>query len=65
MRRNHIELRDVCAEAVERHHTSLFHGLPRSIATRQAVVTHEREQHKIEDALDEIERAISKGRTTK
>lgn len=65
MRRNHIELRDACVAVVERHHTSLFHGLPRSIATRQAVIIREREQHRIEDALDEIERVISKGRTTK
>lgn len=64
MRRNHIELRDACVAVVERHHTSLFHGLPRSISTRQAVVEHEREQHKIEDALDEIERVIFKKRTT-
>lgn len=63
MRRNHIDLRDACFAVVERHHTSLFHGLPRSIATRQAVVEREREQHKIEDALDGIERAIFRKRT--
>lgn len=63
--RSHVEIRDAAVACVERHHSTLFAGMPRSIATRQAVVNHEREQNRIEDALDEIERIISKGRTTR
>ncbi len=62
--RTHVEIRDAAVACVERHHASLFNGLPRSIATRQAAVAHEREQHRIEDALDEIERVIFWKRTT-
>lgn len=62
--RSHVEIRDAAVACVERHHSTLFAGMPRSISTRQAVVVHERERHKIEDALDEIERVIFRKRTT-
>lgn len=62
--RTHVEIRDAAVACVERHHSTLFAGMPRSIATRQAVVVHEREQNRIEDALDAIERVIFWKRTT-
>lgn len=50
-------------DAIDRHMKSLFHGLPRTISCRSAVVRREREQNAIEDALDGIERAIFRART--
>lgn len=51
-------------DAIDRHMKSLFHGLPRAIASRSAVVKRERELHAIEDALDGIEREIFRKRMT-
>lgn len=43
---------------VLRHHDRLFAGMPRTIASRAAVVKREKEQNQIEDTLDAIEREI-------
>lgn len=51
--------------AIDRHLNSLFQGMPRAISTRSAVVKREREQNAIEDALDGIEREISRMRTSR
>lgn len=48
--------------AIDRHLRSLFHGLPRAIASRTEVIKRERERAAVDDVLDGIELEIFRAR---